>query len=135
MILYLIFLIAGILMFFFSLLRLRGIAAYVRQCERATGRVVRQEEIKDSDGLYYLPIFEFTTRNEETMEYRHGISSSSSRDWPVGATQTFLYYPEDPTSARFLGYGIFKPTIMLMGVALAFVAIGAGYFLLQGFLS
>ncbi len=136
MIVYLVFFIAGALLFLFAMLRLRGIKTYIRRCERATGTVVRQKEIHDSDGIYYLPVFEFTTRDGITLEYGHWLSSSSSRDWPLGATQTFLYDPEDPvTSARFLGYGIFRPTVLLAGVGLASGLIGAGYFLLQDFLS
>lgn len=133
MILYAVLLVAGFLLFLFSYLRLRGIKAFVRRAERSIGYVVLQEEINDNDGVYYLPVFEFETKNNEIMEYRHWISSSSKKDWPVGATQTFIYDPEYPDTARFLNFSLFRTTVLLMAAAMVAMTTGSVYFLLRGF--
>lgn len=134
MILYAIFLVVGFLLFLFSYLRIRGIKAFVRRAKRSTGYVVRQEEIEDNDGIYYRPVFEFETQNNEIMEYRHWISSSNPKDWPVGKTQIFIYDPENPTNARFLNFSLFRTTVLLLAAALVAMTTGLVYFLLGGIL-
>lgn len=128
MFLYIGFLISGILLFTFSIYRLRKKINFVQHCEHAVGKVVRVEQFDDGDGLLYRAVFTFTTRKGQEVEFRHGTSNSSPNIWPVGATQKFIYDPAHPSSARFLNYDIFKFAMLLLGISITFIVIGAGYF-------
>jgi hypothetical protein len=134
MLLFIAFIIAGVLLFIFSVRQLRHKIKWVQHSERAVGKVIRTEEINDSDGTYYRPVFEYTTRSGKTIEYRHGTSSSNQNAWPLGYTQTFIYDPAQPTQARLLSYGVFQFTVLLVGIAVALLVIGCGYFLYRYFL-
>lgn len=129
MLLYIGFVVIGGLLFIFSIRRLRGKINFVQNAERATGRVVQLEEINDSGGLFYRPVFEFTTRNNTVIMYRHSTSFSNPKHWPIGTIQTFIYDAAEPTAARFLNYSLFKFSILLLAVSIALMVIGAGYFL------
>lgn len=134
MLLYITFIIIGILLFISSIRRLQNKINFVRHAERAIGKVVRVEEVNDNDGVYYRPVFELTTRNSTIIEYRHSTSSSSEKAWSIGDTKTFIYDPAHPDQARFLSYQIFQFTVLLLGISISLLVIGSGYFLSRYFL-
>ncbi|WP_346317714.1 DUF3592 domain-containing protein [Chitinophaga sp. YIM B06452] len=133
MLIYLIFIIVGVLLLAFALLDLKGRLKFVKNAERSVGTVSRVAERKDDDGTYYSPVFEINTSQNETITYRHGTSSSSPR-WQVGQEAVFIYEPGKPDTARFLDYwDIFWFPLCVLAVAVDLLVIGCGYFLLRGY--
>lgn len=128
-----ILLVAGIIILVITLLHLKGLLAFMKFAERATGKVTELVEQEEDGQTYYLPVFEFTTRSNKLMRYRHYVSGSPS-DWVMGEEAIFIFDPRDPESAKFFTYkSIFGWTILFLAIALAAIVIGAGYFLLQGY--
>lgn len=122
---------AGINILVVTLLHLKGLLAFVKFAERATGKVTELLEQEEEGQTYYLPVFEFTTQNKELMRYRHHVSSSPS-DWVIGEEAIFIFDSRDPESAKFFTYkSIFGWTVIFLGIALTAIVIGGGYFLLQ----
>lgn len=134
MLLHLIFLIIGLLLFIYSLTRLKREIAYLHKCRKVEGRVVRLNEIESDEGIYYQPVFEFSTEGNEVFTYRHSVSASNPGKWPLGKARMFSYHPDNPDSARILNYDIFKFTMVLMGCGLSLMLIGLGYFLCSIFI-
>ncbi|QNK64557.1 DUF3592 domain-containing protein [Pedobacter sp. PAMC26386] len=131
---YLICLIAGILLLVVSIIKLKQVFAFVKNSERAIGRVTKLEEISDIEGTTYLPVFEFKTRSHQEFTYRHHTSTSPS-NWAIGEERTFLYDPTKPEEARLFAYsGIFYFNVLLIAIAMVLIVVGAGYFLLQSYL-
>jgi hypothetical protein len=125
---------AGILVLVITLLHLKGLLAFVKFAERATGKVTELVEQEEEGGIYYLPVFEFTTHNKELVRYRHNVSSAPS-DWVMGEEAVFIFDPRDPESAKFCTYkSIFGWTVIFLALALTAIVIGGGYFLLQCYL-
>jgi hypothetical protein len=125
--------IVGIILLIISIITLRSTLAFIKNNERAIGRVSKLIEVKDDDGATHLPEFKFTTNNNQDFTYRHPTASYPAK-WAIGDKMTFIYDPNDPTTARPLTYsGIFGWTIILMAIAIDFIIIGSSYYLLQGY--
>lgn len=131
---YLSFLILGIILTLISLIWLRRILKFVKNAEYTIGKVIELEEKPDDGGFIYHPVFKFSTAQQETYIYRYPVGSSPS-DWSVGDELTFIYSPENPTEAKPYTYTrIFRWTILLLAAGVTLTVIGAGYCLLQGYL-
>lgn len=136
MLLYISFIITGLLLFTISLIRLSRKIDYVKSGHRAKGHVVRLEKTEDSEGLYYRPVYEFIAQDGVRMEYRQATASSSPDAWPLGSQRNFIYNPANPEmSARFLNYNLFYSSVLLLGISVALMVIGGGYFLSKYFLT
>jgi hypothetical protein len=131
--LYFIFLSSGIVLLVLALFSLKRLLAFVKNGERATGMVTRLEESTDDGDVFYLPVFEFKTQDNQEVVYRYHISRSPAK-WAIGTKKTFIYNPHDLTSVRLLTYSIFSPAIILMAVAMVLIVIGGSYYLLIGYM-
>lgn len=131
---YSITLIIGGVLALISLLLFNESLKFLKTTERAIGTVIELQEIKDSDGTTYKPVFRFKTLTNEEVIFKSSTSSSPS-SWDVG-DETLVAYPvKDPSKAKTVTYfGIFGWSIILMAIGLPFIVIGGGFYLAQQFL-
>jgi hypothetical protein len=133
MTIYIIFIIVGSLVTIIALADLKGRLKFLRTGEKAIGTVVKLVEKKDDDGVFYFPVFNITTRQQEIITYSPGTGTSSAA-WQVGDTAAFIFEPGKPETLRFLKYrSIFWTSIIAMAVGVDLLLIGAGYFLLRSY--
>ncbi|WP_449757788.1 DUF3592 domain-containing protein [Flavobacterium shii] len=106
---------------------------FVKNNERVIGTVTKLEEIKDDDGITYLPIFKFKTSKNQDYTYRHRVTSNPAK-WSIGDEVKFIYDPNEPTTARLLNYSsIFSWTIILLAFGIDLIVVGIGYYLFHGY--
>jgi hypothetical protein len=131
--LYLIFLILGIILLAASVFSLKRLLVFIQTGERVEGTLTRHEEKEDDGSIFYTPVFEFKTLDNREVVYRHHISRSPAM-WSIGRQEIFIYNPDDLNSVRRLSFSIFSWAIILMAVAMALIVTGGGYYLLRGYL-
>ncbi len=134
MIVSLIFLIVGTLLLLAALSNLKRKLALMKTGERTIGTVVEQQEKKDDDGTYYYAVFEMYTPLLNKVTYSSSTGHSSASTWAVGKTAPFIIESGKPETARFLSYwSVFGWPITLLILAMEFLMIGGGYFLLRDY--
>ena len=123
---YLIFLILGIIGLVLSLRSLRDLVGFLKNAERATGRVIELvESIHDSESFYH-PVFEFTAKDQQRFRYRHHVSSALS-SWKIGDETVFIFDPAHPEKARMLGSAMFNWPVTVLAVSMTLLVTGLGY--------
>lgn len=104
---------------------------FLNTSERATGTVIRLNEIKHSDGSGFAPVYAYTTRAGEAFTYEPSVSVKPPI-WEVGETATIAYDPFNPRNASLVTYfGIFDWSIIFAAAAMPFIVIGGGYHLFR----
>ncbi len=127
---YLSFLILGILLFIISIIWLRRILRFVKNAERAIGKVIELKEKPDDGGYLYSPVFKFSTARQEVYVYHYPVASAPS-DWSLGDELIFIYHPDAPAESKPFTYTlIFRWPILLLAIGITLMVIGAGYCLL-----
>lgn len=119
----------GIALLLFSLFILNNTLSFIKKSERAAATVISLEEVKDSDGITFKPVFKFFTYDKKEIQFCH-FASSSPPVWSVGERAGVCYDVNDPTNAKLLTYfGAFGWTIILMALAMPMLVVGGGYYL------
>ncbi|SFM85585.1 hypothetical protein SAMN05428949_1057 [Chitinophaga sp. YR627] len=117
----------------FALKTFRQVKTFVKNGKRVEGAVVKFIETKDDDGLYYYPLFEITINEKETITYQ-GMTGSTHRSWKIGQKTAFIYVPGDIPDIRRLRYWtLFWFPLILLSIAVNFIVVGCGYFLLKAY--
>lgn len=133
MIVYLIFIVVGVLLLAGALVSLRGRLTFLKSGERVLGTVVQLVEKKDDEGTWYVPVFDISGGQFDTITHRHDTTSSSA-EWQLGEKAAFIFEPGKPDTLRFLSYWeIFGWSLSLLAVGIDLLLIGIGYFLLGGY--
>lgn len=133
MIVYLIFIIVGLLLFIGAVARMISKFQFLRNAERAIGTLVRLVEKTDDEGTVYYPVFEIPTQNNDTITYSMSVGFSHP-NWQVGQTASFIFESGKPETVRFLKYwNVFGGSLILLALALDLLVIGGGYFLCKGY--
>jgi hypothetical protein len=132
---YTISLTTGIILLFLSLWFLRQSISFIKKNERAVATVLALEEVRDSDGITYKPVFKFLTADKKEIHFRH-FASSSPPAFNVGEEVGVSYDTSDPSKAKILSYfGAFGWSIILMALSMPLLVIGGGYYLSKSILS
>jgi hypothetical protein len=127
--LYGIALIIGLILLSYALNALKESIAFVKNSEKTIGTVTELEQLSDSDGDTYRPIFTFKTKDNKEYTYTYPVSSSPP-GWAIGDQIKFAYDTNHPESAKMLTYSsVFKWPVRLLSFALPLIVLGAGYFL------
>ncbi|MBB5619423.1 hypothetical protein HDE69_000459 [Pedobacter cryoconitis] len=122
-------LIIGIILLVYALNALKESITFVKNSVQTIGTVTELEQLSDSDGDTYRPIFTFRIKDNKEYTYTHPVSSSRP-GWAVGDQIKFAYDAGHPETARFLSYSsIFNWPVRLLSIALPLIVLGAGYFL------
>jgi hypothetical protein len=123
----------GMILFFISIFLFNRSLNFIKSGERTTATVIQLEEVSDSDGSTYRPIFKFSTYANQEIIFRHSASSSPSA-FDIGEEVSIIYNRDQPEKAQLLTYmGSFVGTIVLMAIAMPFIVVGGGYFFMQQF--
>lgn len=122
-------LIIGIILLVYALRALKESIMFVKNSVQTIGTVIELEQLSDSDGDTYRPIFTFNTKDNKEYTYTYPVSSSRP-GWAVGDQIKFAYNADQPETARLLSYSsIFKWPVRLLSFALPLIVLGTGYFL------
>lgn len=120
---------AGIVLLLFSIYILNNAVDFIKKSEKAVATVISLEEVKDSDGITYRPVFKFSTPDKKEVHFRH-FASSSPPAWRVGEQAGVSYDINDPDNAKLLTYfGAFGWPVILMALSMPMLVIGGGYYL------
>ncbi|MBC9909728.1 DUF3592 domain-containing protein [Chitinophaga varians] len=121
---YKLYLLTGLILFAFSLYKLKQSVDFIQGSERAVGTVTSLEE---SDGAY-SPVFSVKTKENDEIIYHHP-SASNPAGWAVGEEAIFLYDPKNPHSATMMSYfWLFSWAIVAMAAAIPLMIVGAAYY-------
>lgn len=123
---YLIFLFLGTLGLVLSIRSLRASVDFLKNAERATGRVIELVESSDDGETFYRPVFEFTAKDQQQYHYRHHKSSAPS-SWEIGNEAVFIFDPADPGEARMLGSAMLNWPATALAVSMTLLVTGLGY--------
>ncbi|MGX5820184.1 hypothetical protein ACWKWU_18450 [Chitinophaga lutea] len=124
---YRIFLLTGIVLLFVAGFLLKRTLDFIDGSQRAVGAVVSYDEV---DGAYE-PVFSVNTPDHGNVTYHHPAASKPAA-WDIGEEAVFLYEPSDPSSLRMFGYfWLFNWSLVLTGIAVPLIVIGAGYYILR----
>ena len=128
------FIIAGAVLLAFSMADFQHRIMFVKKGERVEGTVIRLIETKgDDNDIFYYPLFEININDKETIAYQ-GISGSAPSVWKVGQKAAFIHTSDGSPAIRRLGYwSIYWKPLVLLAIAIDFLIVGAGYFLLQDY--
>lgn len=130
---YNILLTTGCILFAISVYVMKGSISFLKNSEKAVGKVIQVETIEGSDGPTYKPIFKFKTALNKEVIFRYPFSSSPS-SFRVDEEATIAYDSNNPTNAKILTFfGSFGLAVVLMAIAMPFIVIGGGYHLCQYF--
>lgn len=112
---------------------MKGTISFLKQSEKAVGRVIEVEKIDGSDGPTYKPIFKFKTTLNKEIIFRNPFSSSPP-SFRLGDEATIAYDSNNPNKAKILTFfGSFGLSVILMAIAMPLIVIGGGYHLCQYF--
>ena len=127
--LYNILLSIGIITFLISAFILKKSLSFLKESDRAVGKVIEIQKVDGTDGVTYKPIFKFTTRLNQEIIYEYPFSSSPST-WNLTDEATLAYDPNNPDKVKILTYfGAFGWSVILMAIAMPLIVIGGGYHL------
>ena len=131
---YTITLAVGSILLFFSLKYLTQSLSFIKKNERTIATVVELEEVRDSDGISFKPVFKFYTNDKKEVYFRHSVSSSPPA-WKIGDQNGVSYDINAPSKAPLLtSFGAFGASIVLMALAMPMLVIGGGYYLSKNLL-
>ena len=126
--LYQIMLAIGILLVLISIFTLRQSLVFLKNSERAIGKVIEVESVVDNDGTTYKPIFKFKTSLYEERTYTYPFSSSPAA-WAIGDEATIAYDSSNPDNTKVLTYfGTFGLTVILFAIAMPAIVISLGFY-------
>ncbi|CAN5446439.1 hypothetical protein BH11BAC3_BH11BAC3_47670 [soil metagenome] len=80
---YYITLIIGIMLLAFSLFVLNNSLALIQKNERTVATVIQREEVRDSDGTNYRPVFKFVTTTKKEIHFHH--FATGMEHWRAGS--------------------------------------------------
>lgn len=124
---------AGLGLLILAAISFKSTITFLKNGEKVTGTVTSLREI-DSDGVVYVPVFTYRTKDntEYTYELAEGTNPSS---WSEGDTETIIYDPKDPSKVELYTYfRIFAWPLILLSAALPLLVIGGGYFIAEQYL-
>ncbi|WP_291911972.1 DUF3592 domain-containing protein [Chitinophaga sp. CB10] len=135
MILYAIFLLVGALLLVAGIKELQRKLNFARKAERAMGKVIKLDEHCDQEGVtVYYPKFEIPTTGHGIITYRSSTGYGPEK-YQVGQMVHFIFDPAKPETAQYLStWRIFGAPLCLLALAVDLLLIGAGYFLLRGYI-
>lgn len=120
-------LLTGLILLAVALFKLKGTIDFIGRSERANGLVVG---FIDSDDAY-SPVFTVSIKGSAPVTYHHPAATSPA-SWRVGEEATFLYDPRNPDNVKMMSYfWLFDWSIVLTGLAIPFLVISIGYYLLK----
>ena len=131
---YSITLIIGIVLALVSLFFFKKSLDFLKASNRAIATVVELQEISDSEGRSYKPVFEFKTVTNQVVRFMNATPSNPPA-WYIGEETTIAYDSNDPAKAKVMTYfGTFNVSIVLLSIAMPLIVIGGGYFATKIFL-
>ena len=125
--------IIGAIILAFALADFQRSIVFIKRGQWVEGAVIELIETQGEDDIYYHPLFEITTGENEKITYE-GVNGSAPPAWKIGQKAPFIYVAgESPALKRLRYWSVFGRPLLLLAIAVDLIVVGAGYFLLMGY--